>query len=546
MAAGRKALRQNMQYQGYCNQATNSEPIGRIDVSQMCAKEFYESFVKTRTPVVLMNAEQCPWWPQHLSAARLRELSGNEWVRVERRDARGQFGTQDAQDREAMRLSQFLDLVEGRKCNEIATASSSATTTQQHDRGAAHYLSTQSLEEDCDGATASVAAPFLRNVLRCQPEMLRPSLVPTLVPYQFNLWCGGSATQASSGLHHDFHDNIYCLLRGAKEFRLFSPKQAPKLPTRGFRENEREWSCLPNGLLCYMTGIREDGAPKLFAAEWKLEKLRRQFYEFKKRGEKVSKQLREDLFLAEREVERLNEEDEEYELENISSSALKPKDDDNSYSDLPNHFCLQSTSSASEPHGKYASVRLSSGEALYLPASWFHEVLSTGLEEESGSAFGSEGSDRSVHSQLSRSHCAFNFWFYPPSARGGSFETPYEDDFWLERYERNLKSDGLDATAIARFQKQSVEKYMDCSSLRPSAMEKTGPLDNISPCKDYMVSSNSNGCIPKPAVASCAPRGFLRKRSALGYVECYGAGAIRNLLKRRKIQEHRRQQIFQE
>ena len=55
-------------------------------------------------------------------------------VRVERRDAHGQFGTQDAKDREAMRLSQFLDLVES-------------------PHGAAHYLSTQSLAEDSDGAT---------------------------------------------------------------------------------------------------------------------------------------------------------------------------------------------------------------------------------------------------------------------------------------------------------------------------------------------------------------------------------------------------------
>ena len=38
---------------------------------------------------------------------------------------------------------------------------------------------------------------------------------------------------ASSGLHHDFHDNLYILLRGRKRFRLWSPDQAPQLYTHG-------------------------------------------------------------------------------------------------------------------------------------------------------------------------------------------------------------------------------------------------------------------------------------------------------------------------
>jgi len=39
---------------------------------------------------------------------------------------------------------------------------------------------------------------------------------------------------ASTGLHHDFHDNLYVLLRGCKRFRLFPPSSAPDmyLPSR--------------------------------------------------------------------------------------------------------------------------------------------------------------------------------------------------------------------------------------------------------------------------------------------------------------------------
>jgi ribosomal protein L16 Arg81 hydroxylase len=38
---------------------------------------------------------------------------------------------------------------------------------------------------------------------------------------------------ASSGLHHDFHDNLYVLLRGRKRFRLYPPDQAKRMYTHG-------------------------------------------------------------------------------------------------------------------------------------------------------------------------------------------------------------------------------------------------------------------------------------------------------------------------
>ena len=46
---------------------------------------------------------------------------------------------------------------------------------------------------------------------------LRPPLLGNLVPQTINLWLGRSSTPASSGLHHDFHDNlcVSALLPGA-------------------------------------------------------------------------------------------------------------------------------------------------------------------------------------------------------------------------------------------------------------------------------------------------------------------------------------------
>ena len=76
---------------------------------------------------------------------------------------------------------------------------------------------------------------------------LQPALMGNLVPQQLNLWMGAAqqgALQArlarcsclhrlphrgtpragaSSGLHHDFHDNLYVLLRGRKHLRLYPP-----------------------------------------------------------------------------------------------------------------------------------------------------------------------------------------------------------------------------------------------------------------------------------------------------------------------------------
>jgi hypothetical protein len=51
----------------------------------------------------------------------------------------------------------------------------------------------------------------------------------------YNLWWGRAlaAQESSSGLHHDFHDNLYVLLCGRKRFLLVSPKYALQLDTVG-------------------------------------------------------------------------------------------------------------------------------------------------------------------------------------------------------------------------------------------------------------------------------------------------------------------------
>jgi hypothetical protein len=72
-----------------------------------------------------------------------------------------------------------------------------------------------------------------------------------LVPANVNLWLGFARSGASSGLHHDFHDNLYVLLAGEKEFLLVNPSFAERMYTYG--EIVRVH---PNGIINY-AGARD-------------------------------------------------------------------------------------------------------------------------------------------------------------------------------------------------------------------------------------------------------------------------------------------------
>lgn len=83
---------------------------------------------------------------------------------------------------------------------------------------------------------------------------LRPSIAGNLVPQQINLWMGRATDGASSGLHHDFHDNLYILMRGRKKFRLWDPSFAPRMYTEG-----KVRSVHANGRIVYEGQVRGVG-----------------------------------------------------------------------------------------------------------------------------------------------------------------------------------------------------------------------------------------------------------------------------------------------
>lgn len=70
------------------------------------------------------------------------------------------------------------------------------------------------------------------------------------LPVQWiNLWMGRTTRTTKSQMHHDFHDNLYCVVEGEKQFTIFPPEDADRLYTQG-----RIASVEPNGVIRYEAG----------------------------------------------------------------------------------------------------------------------------------------------------------------------------------------------------------------------------------------------------------------------------------------------------
>ena len=82
------------------------------------------------------------------------------------------------------------------------------------------YMSTQSIPLDEEGRPA-LFGQLVDALIEDFP--IRPRLAGGLIPANINIWMGASVSPTCSGLHHDYHDNIYCLLEGEKHILLIPP-----------------------------------------------------------------------------------------------------------------------------------------------------------------------------------------------------------------------------------------------------------------------------------------------------------------------------------
>ena len=278
------------------------------------------------------------------------------------------------------------------------------------------------------------------------PKNLTQSLT---VPYQMNLWIGKAKHGSSSGLHHDYHDNLYILLSGRKQFRLFSPADAANLYVRG-----RVNTVHSNGLISYSDlPTRSDGANPVEVAAYETSTAELELEQAEKDYETIDAS---DASEEEKKKALERVQDAEERLNNAMEASLdaceaeNESDDDTqapsiSQEEYPNfsRLSVEDLTGNSKTRKKFPRFnkakevvcQVKEGQMLYLPASWFHEVTSF-----------TEGE---------RAHCAMNYWVYPPHIEEGTYTSPYEDNFWHDKWKHYLqrKNEGKEPSPPAKRQK---------------------------------------------------------------------------------------------
>ena len=279
---------------------------------------------------------------------------------------------------------------------------------------------------------------------------------------------------SSSGLHHDFHDNVYILIKGRKRFTLFSPDDALHLHTKG-----KIRLVHPNGLINYRGNVetRQDGLNLVAARSHRISTIKKEIgllqdlIETSKKRPLDSDHARNLLSFKRRKLSNLQSEwmslcadsddfeddfrlsDDDEQDRKDEDSPIRDQDDDQEkeeeqeeeeevplahFSEIPTRL-LHPLSGIGKGHNKETerkkrkqqqqqqqeeekmfpglkkakshTVFVEAGQMLFLPCGWFHEVTSFSPKDD-----------------RNHGHMAFNFWFHPPSTT--DFDHPYDDDFW--------------------------------------------------------------------------------------------------------------------
>lgn len=388
----RKRAEEDEEHSDSLNEYCGFNPDRSFEVSAVSptisGKEMFDRFISTRTPVKF-NSFFPTFDPSSWKIENLRKLAGEEIIECEIGDG-GKYGMGKKVE---MKFSEFLDALESGR-DDL-------------------YMTTQKIEEDESGPKALFGTPTTKFTSIFPHE---PSLLGNLLPYQFNIWFGASKDQSSSGLHHDFHDNLYVLLKGKKRFKLYPPSAALQMKTSG-----KPVHVFPNGLISYIQGFREDGAHVIDVEDWEAENDDNGYEgedfdtaegNFDAEDDILDQAL--DAMLA----GAVDDFEDDYDnLDGSNDGPLRKKrklNEDEGLSSVPSSFVLEPT--MKEP----IVVDLKAGEMLYLPCGWFHEVIS----ESGGDKY----------------HLAFNYWLHPPSTK--NFSNPYRDQYWSQHV-RRLKQNCL-------------------------------------------------------------------------------------------------------
>ena len=182
--------------------------IDTID-TRITPQDLFKKYVSTRTPVKLSGFQrnsEFSTFDHNLDALKQvclkksKEMNSEIIVKVEeRKDILDRFGKGNEKQ---MKFVDFID--EMKRKNDLL------------------YMTTQELIYDEQGRPSIISPPI--NYFMDQLPT-KPTISGHLIPSNINLWigCNSSNIPSSSGLHHDYHDNIYILLEGVKHFTLIHP-----------------------------------------------------------------------------------------------------------------------------------------------------------------------------------------------------------------------------------------------------------------------------------------------------------------------------------
>ncbi|OJT14557.1 JmjC domain-containing protein 4 [Trametes pubescens] len=217
---------------------------------ELSAEEFFAKYVSSRRPVILTGL---------LDDAAFK---GRKWTDLD-------YLAKKAGDVEVMvepihpTANQY-----GTDVERVPTTFRDFLNALRKEIGPHPYLTTQYSEDEPDAETIF---PPPTNALKDEFPIV-PRIMGNLFFQQVNLWLGRSKDGSSSGLHHDFHDNIYCLLKGRKRFVLFPPSEVKHLYPYGTLVARH-----PNGLISYEDiPIRADGLSKRAACTARVRALEQQ------------------------------------------------------------------------------------------------------------------------------------------------------------------------------------------------------------------------------------------------------------------------------
>lgn len=268
-------------YEGW--QPNPSRPrIVKVD-NTISKEDMWTHFISKRRPVVIDGLLQDPDFKANkwTNLDYLRATAGEVPVKIEPvHPSAGHFGT--SVKRKKVKFAEFLDILD-----DTDSAGKWYLTTQYVEEGEQDQSpqpSTSANGSDSDSEDSDYE-PELDNVLPAPTNALsndfpaKPEIFGNLVLQQCNLWLGNSKQGKSSGLHHDFHDNLYILLSGYKRFLLFPPSAHRYLHPRGFVDRVYQNGLIvyapPGQAPAYMPGrrpklpIRPDGLVPSDAARWR-------------------------------------------------------------------------------------------------------------------------------------------------------------------------------------------------------------------------------------------------------------------------------------